>query len=84
MIKEKGLVVPLKDMFTHPPILLQNDITMSRKDIPRSRAARNVLIQTIAPILPKSKLSGSSTAREQQKRHLIEGECPLLSDSSPL
>jgi hypothetical protein len=45
MIKEKGLVVPLKDMFTHPPILLQNDITMSRKDIPRSRAARNVLIQ---------------------------------------
>jgi hypothetical protein len=44
MIKEKGLVVPLKDMFTHPPILLQNDITMSRKDIPRSRAARNVLI----------------------------------------
>jgi hypothetical protein len=47
MIKEKGLVVPLKDMFTHPPILLQNDITMSRKDIPRSRAARNVLIQWI-------------------------------------
>lgn len=34
MIKEEGLVVSLKDMFTHPPILLQKGITMSRKDVP--------------------------------------------------
>jgi hypothetical protein len=29
MVEEKGLIVSLKDMFTHPPILTQGPLTMS-------------------------------------------------------
>ena len=47
VIEKERLVVPLEDMFAHPPILLHgmdhSDVLQKRR--PRSRAARNVLIQ---------------------------------------